>query len=266
MQVKNISGVQRTLGFGKRTYVLANNETVTLEEDARVIKHVSNYLAKGFIQVVRGTEASEIGDDAAAPDHLLIRVAAVGNDADTITITPTNVTPQIFEMDAVPTASIEGATAVDIGANAGVTADNLKASINGNTILASLGIVADEVVDNGTAEAWVLVKFMGTATLNTVAVAASAPARIAITKVAGAAFETVSQQTIFVPAVGGTTLVLPTKLGTILNHTVVALTSANAALAYDGTVTAFGGVLFFDDDGDVDLTSTSKLIVTVQGK
>lgn len=266
MQVKNISGKQLTLGFGKRTHVLADDETVTLAEDTRTVAAVSGHVAKGRIEIVRGSAVEELGSDAAAPDHLLIHVAAAGTDGDTITITPVNKTAQIFEMDPVPTASIEGATAVDIGANAATTADNLKAAINANANLTSLGIEADEVVDNGTAEAWVLVKFTGSASLGNVTVAASAPARIDITKVDGAAHETLAQQTIYVPAVGATTLVLPTKFGSILNQTVVALTSAGAALAYDGTVTAFGGVLFFDDDGATDLAADSQLIVTVHGK
>jgi len=266
MIVKNISGGELTLGFGRRTHVLANNATVEVEEDPRTAKAVGDHLSKGRIEIVRGSSIEELGSDAAAPDHLIIHCAAAGNDGDTITITPAGVFGQVFEMDPTPTASIEGATAVDIGANAATTADNLKAAINGNTVLTDLGIYADEVVDNGTAEAWVLVKFNGTANLDNVSVAASAPARIDISEVDGAAWEAVAQQTIYVPAVGDTILVLPTKFGTILNQTVVALDAAGAALAYDGTVTAFGGVLFFDDDGTVDLAADSQLIVTVYGK
>jgi hypothetical protein len=266
MQVKNISGKTLTLGFGKRTHVLTDDQTVTLDDDQRTLNAVAEHLKRGRIEIVRGTEAQDSGRAATTPDYILIHVKAVGNDADTITITPEGMRDQIFEMDAVPTASIPGATAVDIGATAAVTAANLKTALNANTVLAGLGLVADEVVLNGTGVGWVLVKLTGSAKLDTLTVAASAAARIAISKVAATTHQSVGQQVIYVPAAGATTLVVPTAFSTILHYTAVTQDVNGAALAYDGTITAFGGALFFDDDGDVDLTATSKLIVTVYGK
>ena len=74
MQVKNISGKQLTLGFSKRTHVLANNETVTVAEDDRTAAAVSNHVAKGRIEIVRGAQSSLWGSDAvAAVVHVITR-------------------------------------------------------------------------------------------------------------------------------------------------------------------------------------------------
>jgi hypothetical protein len=268
MTVKNITGAEATLGFGKRTYTLAANAQAEVDEDPRTLKMVSQHLSKGRIEIVKGSNALDLGHAAAAPSHLLIHVKAVGDDGDTITITPSGEFNQIFEMDPTPVAAIEGATAVDIGADAATTADNLKAAINANTVLTKVGIVADEVVDNGTGEAWVLVKATGSAALEDATVAASAAARIDISSVAANPHQTVSQQVIHVAAVGDTILVLPTSLGSILHHTLVHLdvNGDPAGAQYDGTVTYFDGAIFFDDDGAADLAADDQLIVTVYGK
>lgn len=266
MIIKNISGDTLTLGFGRYTHTIASNATLTLDEDPKTVASASEYFAKGLIQIVKGPAVTDFGSASVTPSHILVHVKAAGNDGDYLTFTVPGQSPQIFEMDPAPTASIQGATAVDIGSNAGVTADNLKSAFNANTVLTNAGFEADEVVKNATGEAWVFVKATGGVEATDVTVASSASARIAISTVAANTNETLGQQIIYVPAVGGTTLVVKTGFTTIRHYTLVTLNQAGAALAYDGTKTVTGGCIFLDDDGDTDLSATSQVIVIAYGR
>jgi len=266
MTIKNISGKTLTLSFGRYTHTVASNGTLTLAEDPKTIANVADYFSRGLIQVVKGPAISDLGTAAVTPSHILVHVKAAGTDGDYLTFTLPGKSPQIFELDTATTASIAGATAVTIGANASATAANLKTAFNANTVLTNAGFEADEVVNNGTGESWVFVKATGNVVATAVTVESSATARVAVSTVAANTNETLGQQIIYVPAVNGTTLVVKTGFTTILHYTAITLNADGTTLSYNGTKTVTGGCIFFDDDSTTDLASTSQVIVIAYGR
>jgi len=268
MTIKNISGAELTLGFGRRTFVLANNATADLDEDARTLKYVAEHINAGRIQVVTGVHSKDVGHASSLPAHILVHCKAAGNDGDTVTFTPAGEVAQIFEMDPTPTASIEGATAVDIGANAAVTADNLKAAINANSILTKVGLKATDVIDHGTAEAWVVVIATGRVPITDVTIAESAAARIELSAVTSNPHSVLQEKLIHVTDCGGTTLHIVTGLNSIVRHEVVAHLDAAGDLTTEvdeANFSYFGGSLFIDDSETNDIADDDQLILRVYG-
>lgn len=266
MIVRNISGAEKTLGFGRRTHVLADNATVEIEEDTRTQSYVADHMAKGHLEIVSGSKQMDHGDAATSPGHILVEQNTTGSVGDWISIAAPNMVTQTLELESGGGVT-QGNISVTIGSDAADTLANIKTSINGSTVLGDAGIVADEVVDSGAVTlGWLLVKTVGRVNIDDVTVVSTPGDEFIGTVVAANANESLASQHIYVSAVGATTYLMVTALENIVSFDATYLTAAGAVLAYDGTVTASGGALYFGDDGSTDLAADSQILINVHGR
>jgi ketosteroid isomerase-like protein len=264
MKVKNISGSSLTFGAGKRSHTIANNASVTVGDDGDTLNDVMVHVEAGRLELVGAPPLAHFSGTPSRYGYADLNLNSTLADTDYVTIAGVT-----FEFDTAASGSItSGRTRVLLSDtspmdDAETTAAAFKAAINANTTLATLGLVADDVIVISSTNAKVILKATGSTAIADVTITQSGNG-VDITKVN--ASEAVGFRTSVVSATAAaSTLLVNTGLESITGFTASVIT-AGVAKAYDGVATVGGGFIYFNAAGDTDLASGDVVVVTAHGK
>lgn len=262
MKVKNISGNTLTFKAGVRTYVLNNSGETTTDDTLEAFNDAYGLYEKGLLEITEGLPALGFLGSPAREGYADLNLNSTLADADTLTIAGV-----VFEFDTVASNSVSGTNIrvvlVD-PADAPATAANLKAAINGNAHLASLGLVAEDILPIGSTNAKLILKAKGSTDIDDVTITQVGDG-VDIVKVSAESSK-VHRTSVVEHTATGTTALIYTGLVEVQSASVGVKTAAGASKAYDGTITYGGGFVYLDASGDADIASTDVVTVVAYGK
>lgn len=211
------------------------------------------------------TVANKTGNDGTGVVTALAETALTGGlDGGkyvTISLTEAATTHEFEFVTAEEDLTDETRTPVLVGADAAAMLANLQTAINADAALSDAFVSATDLVSSGADGISILsVKQLGDAAFT----ATESTDTITRTTIA-AINRTAGRQIMITATASAATLTVDTGLDSIASFIVQVRTAAGVIKAYDGTIEAGGGLLNFDDNGDVDLASTDIVTIIATG-